>query len=286
MADEHHIPHEPTSDLGRARSHCLNIFRKMKHGKSPQRKRAIRSSQASSPLQSPPLSARLPSIFGTHDALPDAAIWRQFSDVHEAIVTHVERFYATKPVHRSVSPAIIEHASAGITLPRRQIIRLLDEPQTRLATLALCIAWTIRSRSLLLKLGISSSPGNAFSHFDSRTINIERALKDLDPLLTIYASPHGAGRTDGARVEDLRDVLRRGAKFAFTLSSQPSFWKFAWTSDRAIEHGKAEYQHDPEVFIVRWPSLVRVMDGEGVTLEGECDGIVIGKQVHLEDFSA
>jgi len=304
------------------------------------------------------LSSRLHSTYGMRYNLPDVVIAEQFSDLHKAIVAHVKRFYTTKPVHGSTSQAVVEHASTGITLPWPQIAGLLGDSRTRLATLALCIAWTVLSRSLMLKLGISSSPGstflppelvecfqsfslgkgpvtlgkdvtcsvdfallsrwkqisatllhstyvaNAFSHFDSRTINIERALKDLDPLLTTYASPHEAGRRDHTRLDHLRDVLRQGAKFAFTLFSQASFWKFDWISDRAVAHGKVEFRHDggasssfdnegqaamepPRLTpteIVCWPSLVRVMDGEGVELDGKGEGVVFGSKEYLVGF--
>ncbi|KAF2245602.1 hypothetical protein BU26DRAFT_71738 [Trematosphaeria pertusa] len=236
------------------------------------------------------------------------------------------------------------------------MLTLLGDAKTRLATLALCISWTILSRSLLLKLGISSSPGStflppelvecfqsfslgkgavtlgmyepnptffallsrwkqisatllhstyvadAFLDFDSRTVNIERALKDLDPLLATYAISHDAGHGKGARLAELRDLLRKGAKFAFTLFSQPSFWSFDWTSDRAAEHGKGDGQLESHgtgsvestgtgtniastlvpAEIVIWPRLLRVMDGDGVKLEGE--GEVFGKKLYLSDF--
>jgi hypothetical protein len=103
-------------------------------------------------------------------------------------------------------------------------------------------------------------------------------------------------------------VLKKGSKFAFTLFSQPSFWKFDWSSGRAIRNGKEESQLNlgrvptietlltnahvssplTPVEIVIWPMLVRVMDGEGVKLfsqgEEEGDGIHFGRKKYLDDF--
>ncbi|KAF2122284.1 hypothetical protein BDV96DRAFT_141325 [Lophiotrema nucula] len=217
--------------------------------------------------------------------------------------------------------------------------------QLRHGALALCIGWTILSRSLLLKLGMSNSPGStflppeivecfqsfsigakemdgvtaehdkphtnfallshwkqisatlihatyikdAFSHFDSRTVNIERALNDLDVLLRCYAVSDEAAR-NYARLTDLREVLRRGARFAFTLFGQPSFWKFDWTVGPLTPGNPAsDGSHESEqrggvsllgegtgqslaLDMAVWPSLVRVMDGEGRKVEGDVLG--------------
>jgi hypothetical protein len=349
--------HEPALDFERTKSHRINILRKIRYRKSPHRESESRFSfsQTDSP-QSSSLSLELLPIYGIRGKVPDAVISEQFASLRDVIVSHVQKFYSAKPVNASISQALVEHASTGITLPWPQIISLLGESRTRLATLALCISWTILSRSLLLKLGISNSPGstflppelvecfqsfslgkgavtlgkdepssvnfallsrwkqisatllhstyvgNAFTHFDSRTVNIERALQDLDPLLTAYALPHNVGHATDARLVDLRDVLRQGAKFAFTLFSQPSFWKFDWKSDRAIAHGKAECQHDPETFfdkngegatepakltaaeIVLWPKLLRVMDGEGAKTQDTGDECPFGDKGYLNDF--
>lgn len=67
---------------------------------------------------------------------------------------------------------------------------------------------------------------DAFSHFDSCTVDIERAINDLDPLLHVYADDSKPATEE--RLGDLRDILRDGAKFAFLLFSQPYFWQFDW----------------------------------------------------------
>jgi hypothetical protein len=136
---------------------------------------------------------------------------------------------------------------------------------------------------------------DAFSHFDSRTVNIERALNDLDPLLQIYASDN-VSKT--ARMDDLRTVLKRGATFAFVLFAQPSFWQLDWIGpegtkeqEDSVEKEKQFTQGNrqrmsvqdnitPEELVI-WPALLPVMDGEGRRVQGE----MLGKKMILTDFA-
>lgn len=147
---------------------------------------------------------------------------------------------------------------------------------------------------------------DSFSHFDSRTVNIERALNDLDPLLSIYVAPGVASSAD-ARLFDLRNILRIGAGFAFTLFGQPSFWQFDWLNDKGVKKtqddgkgvGLEEVGRDVDWLrhsailgsglkpseLVIWPSLLRVMDWEGchgTQIEGEAH--VLGKKRYLYEF--
>lgn len=62
---------------------------------------------------------------------------------------------------------------------------------------------------------------DALSHFDSRTVSIEHAINDLDPLLRVYADDSKPAIEE--RLGDLRNILRDDAKFAFLLFSQPYF---------------------------------------------------------------
>ena len=141
---------------------------------------------------------------------------------------------------------------------------------------------------------------DAFSHFDSRTVNIERALNDLDPLLRIYTSDDAPNQT---RLDDLRMVLKRGAAFAFTLFAQPSFWQLDWSppttnKEQEEENGETEKRFSqgnrqrasvegrvtPEELVI-WPALLRVMNGEGQRVEeGQGVKIELGKKQLLMDF--
>jgi hypothetical protein len=133
---------------------------------------------------------------------------------------------------------------------------------------------------------------HAFTYFDSRTANIERALKDLEPLLQSYALP----RPSADRVNDLREVLKIGAKFAFLLFSQPYFWQFDWcgpqqsqvTAERQFkvyyERGSVESQFDPTEVVI-WPSLLRVMDADGRRISHGEEGHTLGKKTYLMEFT-
>ncbi|PVH97128.1 hypothetical protein DM02DRAFT_91747 [Periconia macrospinosa] len=183
-------------------------------------------------------------------------------------------------------------------------ITALNPDEVDSVTFALLSRW----KQLSATLSHSTYVQNAFSHFDSRTTNIERALNDLDPLLSTYAIQRDDTHhsSQDARLSDLRYVLRKGAQFAFTLFGQSSFWKFDWSSDRAVRHGKAESQRNlgripsfetgmsyvPVLLapseIVIWPTLLRVMDSEGKSLqglEGE-EGNAFGEKRYLLDSSA
>ncbi|KAK7182414.1 hypothetical protein PSPO01_11648 [Paraphaeosphaeria sporulosa] len=346
--------------MERSKSNRTSLLRKIKPHKISAEDLDLRPSYPVRPSRVPTPSSlsRVPSVYGTEGQISSAELLKQFSGLHEVIVAHVHKFYSEDDAEKGISQSVIEHASTGISLPWPQILGLLGDGKTRMAMLAMCIAWTILSRSLLLNLGISNSPGStflppeivecfqsfsfgkgavtlrkdepnpvnfallsrwkqataalchnayvldAFTFFDARTVNIERALKDLDPLLARYAKPGNVSHGKDARIDDLRDVLRLGASFAFTLFGQPCFWKFDWRSDRAIAHGKTETEPKPESFlstttiniaattsirlttqeIVAWPSLVRVMDENGVQLS-EGDDTILGEKKYLSDIA-
>lgn len=351
----------PSSAMERNKLNRMTILGKLKSHKSSCEELDERSSLPPRPsrVPTPWTPSRAPSTCATQRPLSGVELVTRFSDLHDVIVTHVNKFYSGDGAGKRLSQSVIEHASAGITLPWPQILGLLGDTDTKMAMLATCIAYTILGRSLLLKLGVSNSPGStflppeivecfqsfslgkgavtlgkdetnpvnfallsrwkqttaalcytayvtdAFSFFDARTVNIERALKDLDPLLGTYAEAHDESNGRDARLDDLRDVLRTGASLAFTLFGEPSYWKFDWRSDRAIAHGKKDSEPDPESFfdtgiadvaetrstrltnqeIVAWPSIVRVMDEDGVKLEG-VDENVFGKKIYLNDLAS
>jgi hypothetical protein len=339
----------------------MNLLRKLKPQKTSSESLDLQPSLPPLPFRvsTPSSPTRMPSFYATEGPLSSAELIIQFSNLHNDIVAHVRKFYSDEGAEKAISQSVIENASIGISLPWSQVLELLGDANTRMAMLAMCIAWTILSRSLLLKLGISNGPGstflppevvecfqsfsfgkgvvilgqyetnsmnfallsrwkqttavlchnayiaNAFSFFDGRTVNIERALKDLDPLLTTYAIPHNAGHGQNARLDDLRGVLQHGAFFAFTLFGQPCFWNFDWRSDRATAHGKSETELDPERTsntasigiatntpnklttqeVVAWPSLVKIIDEDGFQLSGHGDDIVLGKKTYIVDLA-
>lgn len=163
---------------------------------------------------------------------------------------------------------------------------------------------------------------NGFSYFDSRTANIERALRDLNPLLQVYSI--SSSPNDGSRLHDLRDILRKGARFAFTLFGQPSFWQFDWSgelpneSSQQVEKGKSnsteisgEYGNMTRVNddttvkfleksmpsltrnvsdalntknLVVWPALMRIVEINGARVLHE-DG-VLSEKITLEALTS
>lgn len=362
MADMRPYSLQSIHEMGRSKSHRLTLLQKLKPQRASSDEVYLRSSRSTrlSLVSSRPSLSRFASSLGPDEPLPSQEVLLQFTGLHNLVIDHIRKFYSVDGAERYVSQSVIEHASTGIILPWTQILGLLGHAETRLATLAMCIAWTILSRSLLLKLGTSHSPGStflppeivecfqsfslgrgaltlgkddpnpvnyallsrwkqitaslchtayiedAFSFFDARTVNIERALKDLDPLLSTYAKGQDSGHGRAARLDDLREVLRQGASFSFVLFGQPCFWKFDWRSDRAVANGKTETQVDPETAsciasigiaatksirlatreIVIWPNLVRAMDEDGIQLVGSDEGFVLGKKVYIDDFAS
>lgn len=132
---------------------------------------------------------------------------------------------------------------------------------------------------------------NGFSHIDSRTANIERALVDLDPLLRTYATTWS-----DTRVSDLREILKKGARLAFTLFGEPCVWQFDWEEEnlqaaematfevveedpeddilwkdgRKMNFGRSAHSAARNVFrVVMWPSLLRVINSEGQKVKEE-----------------
>ena len=171
----------------------------------------------------------------------------------------------------------------------------LDGKEPKPLDLALLSRWKQISATLLHETYVH----DAFSPFDGRTINIERAIEDLGPLLRTYALPDDGGHGRGTCINDLRQLLRKGARFAFTLFSQPCLWTFDWYHNREIEAAEGQLQPNRVQNsrtkeardngmrfkltlgeIVVWPALLRVVDETGCRLGGH--GMVCGEKIYLE----
>ncbi|KAK7178466.1 hypothetical protein PSPO01_15485 [Paraphaeosphaeria sporulosa] len=136
----------------------------------------------------------------------------------------------------------------------------------------------------------SAYMNHPFTNFDSRAANIERALNDLGPLFEVYALP----RTYVRRHKDLREILKAGATFAFMLFSQPCFWRFDWSSPQHFhervedqigvspERSSVDSHFDPDEVII-WPTLLRVMDGDGRRIPHGVEGHAFGRKVSLTE---
>lgn len=132
---------------------------------------------------------------------------------------------------------------------------------------------------------------------DTRILAIERTLSDLDPFLKHYASS-----SSGERLSDLRELLQKGARLAFRLFGQPSFWKFDWEavipdaelvaeSNTRAEHstvcplwddmlvfGCCDKQLDPSERRVLWPGLIKMRERDGLVSKN-ADGVIVEKQL-------
>jgi hypothetical protein len=109
-------------------------------------------------------------------------------------------------------------------------------------------------RAITAELMQSTYVRNSFSPTDSRHDNVEKALKVLEGILRPYAD----SRMDNTkRVQNLREILKRAANFAFTLFSQPSSWDFDWQERQGIQSGS----------LCIFPALMQVTDEAGERLQ-------------------
>lgn len=119
---------------------------------------------SSPPLNSPdiPTSLSSPSNSGVNGPLSNASIHADFFDLYVSIFNHVRNYYSSESTGATASQSEIQHAIVGLSIPWTHIRVLLHNPRYRRGILTLCIAWVTLSRCLLLKLGMSNSPGSSF----------------------------------------------------------------------------------------------------------------------------
>lgn len=109
-----------------------------------------------------------------------------------------------------------------------------------------------RWRQMTAALMAGTYDHDTISTSDPRQRNIRVLVDRLDAILAPLASPaHGAD----SRRENLEEVVKRGARFAYMLFTQPTEWEFSW--DRpARERGEW----------VVFPEILRVTDEAGTRL--------------------
>ncbi|KAE8828154.1 hypothetical protein PTNB73_06611 [Pyrenophora teres f. teres] len=108
--------------------------------------------------------------------------------------------------------------------------------------------WRISTAELLQ----SSYVQNSFTVSDSRHEVIQTTLVMLDSILQPYADPR---INNGGRKQNLEELLKRSALFAFTLFSQPGAWEFEWQGHN-VTSGE----------LCIFPALVQVVDDNGQPL--------------------
>lgn len=162
MTESQTSSRESTMEVERTKSYRLPLWHKFKSRRSYNRPASVsdrRTSTTSLPFLHP-APDRPYSTIGLRDIITDSAIEVEFYNLYQAIIVHVQKFYSTDPVERSASHAIVVNATIGLSVPWPQTLSLLGDAKTRQGVLAMCIGSTVLSRSLLLKLGVSCSPGS------------------------------------------------------------------------------------------------------------------------------
>jgi hypothetical protein len=110
--------------------------------------------------------------------------------------------------------------------------------------------WRVFTSTLLQ----SSYGANTIRSSDSRISNIRKATEVLEGILYPYADV----RTDhDRRRQNLEEILKRAAVFAFTLFSQPGTWKFDWKENQNMTGGS----------LCIFPALTQITNDTGETLK-------------------
>ncbi|KAF2279925.1 uncharacterized protein EI97DRAFT_369567 [Westerdykella ornata] len=224
--------------------------------------------------------------------LEDKAITAGMSGLGLAIKNHVQSFYQTGRVSPGLLD-LEELQALGSDAPisTGTLSTLLSNSGTREVALRFCTAWVVvsrmqlssefektllprefaqcfqamaignrtshaqallfaRWRALSAELAQTTYVRNPFSQSDPRHLNVEKTIHALDGILL----PYKDSRMDNAqRLQNLREILRRAANFAFTLFSQPSTWDFDWQEQHGVLSGS----------LCIFPALVQVTDELG-----------------------
>lgn len=94
--------------------------------------------------------------------------------------------------------------------------------------------------------------GTSIGSADPRQINIRELADSIDQLL----KPFGKETQSEQRLQSLTEVIGEGARFGYTLFTQPSEWRFEWKSARPSGYGQA---HEFVVF----PAFCKVVNDSG-----------------------
>ncbi|KAL8824181.1 MAG: hypothetical protein Q9170_008233 [Blastenia crenularia] len=222
----------------------------------------------------------------------DQALGGELSRLRTSIKNHVQSYYHTDNAVGSVDQAALGVIAAGnMPLIASTLGSLLANPATRLVAIRFCIAWVAISRidqncepsrsflppeiadCLVSISGAREDPstrmaflskwrtvtasllqskygGNTFNSYDSRNPNISEALQALDTVLSSFTAEK---RDDRARMQNLEEILRRGARFGFFLFSQPSTFELDWNAPANAGRGVLAIS----------PALVQVGDDSG-----------------------
>jgi len=84
---------------------------------------------------------------------------------------------------------------------------------------------------------------------DPRNESVHKAMQVADIILRPYVDERA---DNAARLYNLEEIMRRAVRFAYTLFSHPSFWRFDW--------------HDTREGIVVFPALLQLTNEDGAPL--------------------
>ncbi|KAL9626154.1 MAG: hypothetical protein Q9204_007537 [Flavoplaca sp. TL-2023a] len=222
----------------------------------------------------------------------DQALGGEMSRLKTAIKNHVQSYYHTNSVKGSVDQVALGVIAMGnMPLIASTLGSLLSNPVTRMTAIRFCITWTVISRidqncnpnlsflppevaTCLLSISStrddpSTKPGfmsrwraftaallqdrygaTTMTASDPRNRNVTEALQALDAVLDPFVDEQ---RNNRERLQKLEEILKRSARFGFTLFSQPSLLEFDWNTPPSAGRGT----------LVVSPALAQVTDDNG-----------------------
>ncbi|KAL8837218.1 MAG: hypothetical protein Q9176_005849 [Flavoplaca citrina] len=222
----------------------------------------------------------------------DQALGGEMSRLKTAIKNHVQSYYHTNSVKGSVDQVALGVIAMGnMPLIASTLGSLLSNPVTRMTAIRFCITWTVISRidqncdpnlsflppevaTCLLSISStrddpSTKPGfmsrwraftaallqdrygaTTMTASDPRNRIVTEALQALDAVLDPFADEQ---RDNRERLQKLEEILKRSARFGFTLFSQPSLLEFDWNTPPSAGRGT----------LVVSPALAQVTNDNG-----------------------
>lgn len=167
----------------------------------------------------------------------------------------ISRMQVQSPANETFLPPEIakcfQETSALNNGPRGKLIR--SHCQSKL-TQAVHSLLSAKWRAITAELTQSRYARNPFTADDSRLQNIQSAARILENVLRSYSDSR---MDNGQRIQNLEEILKRAAQFAFTLFSQPSSFHFDWQKGEGVKSGS----------LCIFPALVQVTDENGTSIQ-------------------
>ncbi|KAL1645762.1 hypothetical protein SLS58_003646 [Diplodia intermedia] len=174
----------------------------------------------------------------------DGSISSEMSKLKSMVNNHVVSYYRASEIDLD---AIDETTLAGLIEASQLSVSQMTSAITARTTLL--SKWRTITASMLEQTYGSKT----ITESDPRSYNIGHALEELDSVLIRLR----ARRDENAsRRQNLEEILKCAAGFAFLLFSHPSSWKFEWRTGLSHEPGYA----------VIFPALLQVTDEKGERL--------------------